>query len=130
MSGTSLDGLDIACCHFSKLKTGWKYTIKKASTLKYPAAWQKKLSTAQYLAGEELVALDMAYGKFLGKACEAFMRQHQLKADFIASHGHTVFHQPAKGFTYQIGNGNALHASCGIPVIYDFRSLDVQLGGE
>jgi len=130
MSGTSLDGLDIAYCHFSKLKTGWKYTIKNATTVKYSPAWQKKLSTAQHLKGEELVALDVDFGKFLGKACETFMRQYQLKVDFIASHGHTVFHQPAKGFTYQIGNGNAVYASCGIPVIYDFRSLDVLLGGE
>lgn len=130
MSGTSLDGLDIAYCHFSKLKTGWKYKIKTAMTAKYPVSWIRKLSSAQNLTGEELVALDMEYGKFLGKACEEFIGQHKIKVDFIASHGHTVFHQPAKGFTYQLGNGNALHAMCGIPVIYDFRSLDVQLGGE
>jgi anhydro-N-acetylmuramic acid kinase len=130
MSGTSFDGLDIAYCHFSKLKTGWRYAIKNATTIQYPSIWQKKLSTAQHLTGPELVALDMEYGKFLGKACDLFMREHQLKVDFIASHGHTIFHQPAKGFTCQIGNGNAVYASCGIPVIYDFRSLDVQLGGE
>lgn len=130
MSGTSLDGLDVAYCHFSKLKTGWKYAIKTAMTIKYPAAWIRKLSSAQNLNGEELVALDVAYGKFLGKACEEFIGQQKIKVDFIASHGHTVYHQPDKGFTYQLGNGNALHAVCRIPVIYDFRSLDVQLGGE
>src|SRR3989337_3658447 len=76
------------------------------------------------------MALDVEYGKFLGKACDDFVRRNNVKVDFIASHGHTIFHQPKKGFTLQIGNGNALNAMCGIPVIYDFRSLDVQLGGE
>jgi anhydro-N-acetylmuramic acid kinase len=88
------------------------------------------LSTAQDLTGEDLVALDVSYGKFLGKACNQFVTRHNLRPDFIASHGHTIFHQPQKGFTYQLGNGNALFAQCGIPVVCDFRSFDVLLGGE
>lgn len=130
MSGTSLDGLDIALCHFSNMKTGWRYAIKTAATIKYSSAWIKKLSSAQHLTGEDLVSLDINFGRFLGQACKEFIQKHNIKADFIASHGHTIFHQPAKGVTYQIGNGNALHAACGLPVIYDFRSLDVLLGGE
>lgn len=130
MSGTSLDGLDIAYCHFSKNGEGWTYSIKKATTLRYPPAWMEKLATAQELTGEDLIALDASYGKFLGKACADFVRKHNLKVDFVASHGHTIFHQPEKGFTYQLGNGNALHAQCGFPVVADFRSLDVMLGGE
>lgn len=130
MSGTSLDGLDIAFCSFTRGTLGWKYAIKTATTIKYSAILKKKLSTAQHLSGEALVALDVEYGKFLGKTCADFIRRHKIKPDFIASHGHTIFHQPKKAITVQIGNGNALHAACGIPVIYDFRSLDVQLGGE
>src|SRR5688572_22134520 len=95
MSGTSLDGLDIAYCKFSKTEKGWQYSIDQATTLKYPAAWITKLSSAQKLSAEELVALDVAYGKFLGKACADFIGKHKLKVDFIASHGHTIFHQPA-----------------------------------
>src|SRR3990170_2733467 len=114
MSGTSLDGLDIAYCNFSKKKNGWKYSIKNADTLKYSARWREKLSNAHLLSGEELMALDVEYGKFLGKACDDFVRRNNVKVDFIASHGHTIFHQPKKGFTLQIGNGNALHAMCGI----------------
>ncbi len=130
MSGTSLDGLDIAYCHFSKQPTGWKYVIKSAITVKYPLAWTKKLSSAHLLSGVDLIALDFAYGNFLGKACRDFIQGQKIKADFIASHGHTIYHQPAKGITYQIGNGNAIYSETGVPVIYDFRSLDVQLGGE
>lgn len=130
MSGTSLDGLDLAYCHFNKRNLGWQYTIKKAATIKYSGPWKEKLSNAHLLSSEDLMGLDSAYGTFLGKACDAFVRKNKFKVDFIASHGHTIFHQPKKRFTFQIGNGNAIHAACAIPVIYDFRSLDVQLGGE
>lgn len=130
MSGTSLDGLDIAYCRFTKKASGWTYSIEAAETLRYPASWKQKLSQAQLLVGEELLALDVAYGSFLGKACRDFMSRHGVKVDFIASHGHTIFHQPARGFTFQLGNGNALYAASGVRVIYDFRSLDVTLGGQ
>jgi anhydro-N-acetylmuramic acid kinase len=130
MSGTSLDGLDVASCTFKKIKSGWEYAIEKAITIKYPAGWITKLSNAHHLSGEELLTLDAAYGKYLGDICTKFIALHKLKVDFIASHGHTIFHQPVKGFTFQLGNGNAIHAATGLPVISDFRSLDVALGGE
>ena len=130
MSGTSLDGLDIAYCHFTSDRQRWKYSIKAASTIAYPKTWIKKLASAHKLSGQDLITMDMEYGAFLGESCKQFIKQHNIKVDFIASHGHMIFHQPAQRVTYQIGNGNALHAKCGIPVIYDFRNLDVQLGGE
>lgn len=130
MSGTSLDGLDIAYCQFRQNAKGWAYSIKKATTIKYSAAWLEKLSTAHELSGERLLELDSEYGHFLGKACDSFKRKNKLRVDFIASHGHTVFHQPQKKFTYQLGSGNAIFAACGMPVVFDFRSLDVMLGGE
>jgi anhydro-N-acetylmuramic acid kinase len=130
MSGTSLDGLDVACCTFKKNRSGWDYTIDKAITIKYSAGWLSKLSQAHHLSGEELMALDAEYGKYLGNVCAKFISLNKLNVDFIASHGHTIFHQPAKGFTYQIGSGNAIHAITGLPVVFDFRSLDVALGGE
>jgi anhydro-N-acetylmuramic acid kinase len=130
MSGTSLDGLDIAFCVFKKNNSGWTYQIEKATTLRYPKSWQTQLANAHTLSGEDLLALDSKYGSLLGKAVLDFIRKYDLNPDFIASHGHTIFHQPSKGFTYQLGNGNAIHAVCGIPVVYDFRTLDVMLGGE
>jgi anhydro-N-acetylmuramic acid kinase len=130
MSGTSLDGLDIACCTFKKNKTGWEYSIDKAITIKYPLGWISKLSKAHDLDGEDLISLDSEFGKYLGSVCSKFISLNKLNVDFIASHGHTVFHQPQKGFTYQIGNGNAIHAVTGLPVVFDFRSLDVMLEGE
>jgi anhydro-N-acetylmuramic acid kinase len=130
MSGTSLDGLDIACCTFKKKGRSWLYNISASETIRYPESWRKKLSDAHNLPGAALIETDVAYGQFLGKASLAFIKKNNLRPDFISSHGHTVFHQPAKGFTYQIGNGNAIHAISGLPVVNDFRSLDVIRGGE
>lgn len=130
MSGTSLDGLDIACCNFKKEHDRWSFSIEKAITVKYSPLWINKLSQAHMLSASALLALDAEYGRFLGTTCASFVSKHKLRVDFIASHGHTVFHQPKAGFTFQLGNGNALHASSGLPVIFDFRSLDVARGGE
>lgn len=130
MSGTSLDGLDIACCTFRKLKSEWKYSIENAETISYPQQWLRKLSQAHTLGGFDLMDLDASYGRWLGEVTRAFIRRHQLKVDFISSHGHTVFHQPVKGFTTQIGNGYSFHAASGLPVVCDFRMQDVALGGE
>jgi anhydro-N-acetylmuramic acid kinase len=130
MSGTSLDGLDLACCNFKRYEKGWSFSILKAQTIRYSSRWIQKLSGAHLLSGAALVELDVSFGKFLGESIMKFMKNERFKIDFIASHGHTVFHQPPKSFTYQIGNGNAIHSVTGIPVINDFRSLDVMLGGE
>jgi anhydro-N-acetylmuramic acid kinase len=130
MSGTSLDGLDIAYCIFQKLKSGWKYSIEHCETVRYSRAWQTRLSQAHLATGEELMELDAAYGSYLGDVSRDFIVRHKIKVDFIASHGHTVFHRPAQGFTTQIGNGFCLHATSSLPVICDFRIEDVAFGGE
>ncbi len=130
MSGTSLDGVDIACCTFSNNKK-WKFTIDKAETLAYPANWLKKLKEAHTLPAERLAALDVSYGKFLAERSNDFIKRNKIRnVDFISSHGHTIFHQPENGFSHQIGNGNVIHAGTGLPVIYDFRSLDIAHGGQ
>ena len=130
MSGTSLDGLDIAYCIFNKTNTRWYYSVEKFQTIKYSRRWLDRLSTAHTASGEDLMALDAAFGAYLGQSVRNFIDRHKVRPDFIASHGHTVFHQPALGFTTQIGNGYSLHAASSLPVICDFRSGDVSLGGE
>lgn len=132
MSGTSLDGLDIAFCTFSKNDEGkWSFTIEKAETVQYTRSWQKLLLNAHQVKAEELLILHAAYGRLLGEEVNKFIQKNGFKGvDFIASHGHTVFHQPKKGFTFQLGNGNALHQAASLPTVWDFRTLDVALGGE
>ncbi len=131
MSGTSLDGVDIACCTLKLWNGRWVYNIDVAHTVSYSKSWIKKLSTAHELDGISLALLDKEYGKYLGVLTQAFIIKNKLRGvDFIASHGHTIFHQPEKNLTYQLGSGYELHAANGLPVIFDFRSLDVALGGQ
>ena len=130
MSGTSLDGLDIALCDFHFAEGRWHVETLAAETSTYTEAFRTQLLQAMTLPGEALTALDRSFGAFQGKAVAAFLQKHALQADLVSAHGHTVFHNPAQGYTLQIGNGAALHAACGIPVVCDLRSLDVALGGQ
>ena len=130
MSGTSLDGLDIALCTFELSERGWNYAIEQATTYPYSPKWKKKLTDAHNLSGIELMLLHNEYGRFLGTSVCQFLNNETSCIDFIASHGHTVFHQPEKGLTLQIGNGAAIAAVAGVTTIADFRSLDVALGGQ
>lgn len=131
MSGTSCDGVDLAYCTFRRLPKNWNYEIVRAVTIPYDSGWLTKLQQAPSLTASGLLQLHATYGTYLGKLVKKFCKQFKLPApDAVAAHGHTIFHQPQQGFTFQLGNGHALHAACGLPVIWDFRSLDVALGGE
>jgi len=131
MSGTSLDGVDLAYCSFVHQQKKWRFTIHQAETLAYDKAWKNKLNTAHLLPGEDLLNLHIAYGSYLGNLSRDFFAKHHIRhVDFIASHGHTVFHQPGRGLTFQLGDGNALHETSGKRVVCDFRSLDVARGGQ
>ncbi|MCX6231748.1 MAG: anhydro-N-acetylmuramic acid kinase [Bacteroidetes bacterium] len=130
MSGTSLDGLDIALCRFKKEVNKWSFEILKAETVAYTEKWIKLLSHANELTAYDFIALHNEYGYFIGKEVKRFITTNNLEVDFIASHGHTVFHQPAKKITFQIGNGDCIAAETGISVISDFRTMDVAMGGQ
>ena len=131
MSGTSLDGLDIAYCEFWQSDQGhWQYQIARATTIAYSSHEKETLKNLTKLSGLELTKADLWFGHFCGGAVVQFVADHHLQVDFVSSHGHTVFHKPAEGYTLQIGNGAALYASARIPVVCDFRVVDVALGGQ
>ncbi len=130
MSGTSLDGLDIAFCEFRQDNSIWDYSVIYAETIPYSGEWIDKLTSLPLSTAMDYVATDHSYGHLLGKLTREFIDKYHIKADFIASHGHTIFHQPDRGFTAQIGNGAAIKAETGLPVICDFRSGDVANGGQ
>lgn len=129
MSGSSLDGLDIAYCRFRK-KNNWRFDIICSETIPYPENWLLLLKESPSLQPENLVELDFNYGKYIGTQINNFVHKHNIKPSLVASHGHTVFHNPSKGYTLQIGNGQAIAHICGIKTICDFRSGDVILGGQ
>ena len=130
MSGTSLDGLDVAFCRFTYKNENWIYKILNANTLEYTHTWIDSLREAETWDAQRLIALDHAYGRYLGEQVQQFVADAGIQPDFIASHGHTIFHQPDKHISLQIGNGAYLAAHAGLPVVCDFRTLDIALGGQ
>jgi anhydro-N-acetylmuramic acid kinase len=129
MSGTSLDGLDLALCRFADQDLKYQFEIIKAATIPYLKEWKEKLAGASVLSAEKYFALHAEYGSFIGDQVNLFLSTEE-KPKAIASHGHTVFHQPDKGFSTQIGCGATIAAKTGITTVNDFRSLDVALAGQ
>ena len=130
MSGTSLDGLDLALCRFERKGMEWKYAILKSNTYTYTKKWKDKLRQADTLPADAFWKLHVDFGKFSAKTILDFLKDRKETIDAIASHGHTVFHQPQSGFTCQIGEGATIAALSGIQTISDFRSMDIALGGQ
>lgn len=130
MSGTSLDGIDLVYIKFLKNKhTSFK--ILHSETIAYAKEWKELLQQAISFSSEELFNLDGTYGKFLGNIIQNFIEKYKIKnIDFIASHGHTVLHQPQKGITLQIGSGEEIAKITKQKVVCDFRTQDVALGGQ
>jgi len=130
MSGTSLDGIDIAYVKISNTES-YKFEILNATTVSYTKQWKSALKDGFHLKGEELTKLDADYGIFLGEIIQNFIKKNNIETvDFIASHGHTIYHNPAKNYTLQIGNGPYITSITGIKTICDFRSQDIALGGQ
>jgi len=130
MSGTSLDGVDVAFCEFKLENNKWHFHILTAETYTYSETWRSRLSLLEKGTALDFAITDMEYGHLLGQLCKTFIDKYNAKPDFIASHGHTIFHQPLKHLTSQIGHGSAIVAGSGFPVVCDFRTLDVASGGQ
>ena len=131
MSGSSLDGLDLAAVEFKPHPVkGWEWQLLKAQTLDYSPEWQQRLQTAHTLDAIEILKLDSDYGHLLGMMARQWLLEHDMRVELVASHGHTLFHQPQRQFTFQIGQGEALVTHLTVPVITRFRDRDIALGGE
>ena len=130
MSGTSLDGLDLCAARLQVQDGKWNYELVAAQCFAYSQPWLTQLSEAFVKRPDELQSLDAAFGALIGARINEFCESEKLNPDLIASHGHTVHHKPSQGYTRQIGSPRAIAATTGLPVVADFRSLDVTLGGE
>jgi anhydro-N-acetylmuramic acid kinase len=130
MSGSSLDGLDMALCHFDNIEDQIKWTIESARTIDFTPALKNALHHAPTMSAFELMELDAAFGTFIGEAIHSLVDTESVTAQWIASHGHTVFHEPSKKFTTQIGSGAHIAYSSGIDTITNFRAADVAAGGQ
>jgi anhydro-N-acetylmuramic acid kinase len=132
MSGTSLDGLDIAYCEFDiEHALVRHYSILEAETIPYANELKTAILSLENSQSTTFLEWDRKIGVYFGQEIFKFIKKYAIKKlDFVASHGHTIFHQPSKGFTVQIGHGAAISSQVSLPVVCDFRSLDVSLGGQ
>jgi anhydro-N-acetylmuramic acid kinase len=132
MSGSSMDGLDIAYCTFVEVAGVWQFELVHASCIPFDETWKEILPRVNQLSGFELLLAHTAFGKWMGESISEFILKHQLahKVHLIASHGHTVFHDPAQQMTFQMGDGSAIAAITGLPVVSDLRNMDIALGGQ
>jgi anhydro-N-acetylmuramic acid kinase len=130
MSGTSLDGVDLVCVTFLS-ERNYKFKIEYAKTYSYSVDWKESLKKSFNSTAEEITFLNFEYGRYLGQLINHFIDEFSIKEiDFIASHGHTIFHNPSKKYTLQIGHGACISAVTNLKVVCDFRSQDVALGGQ
>ncbi len=130
MSGSSLDGVDLACCEFSRGNNMWEYKIVAADTLPYPADLKSKLEQACLQSMDKIGDLDLQLGKFYGNLLNEFHGKYNLMPALISSHGHTILHEPHRGITLQAGSGKEIARKTGIKVVNDFRREDVAQGGQ
>jgi anhydro-N-acetylmuramic acid kinase len=132
MSGSSLDGLDIALTQLTEISGKWTYEIMNAECVPYPAAIAEDLKRANKMSVPDFLRLHTSYGHYLGEQVNHFIKRNELqhKVHFISSHGHTVWHEPSARTTTQIGDGAAIAAWTLLPVVSDLRNMDVALGGQ
>jgi len=130
MSGTSLDGVDLAYCTFEESLHGYSFSIVACETIPYPETWLKRLISLPQSDALTFAVTHTEYGHYLGELAHNFIVKFKLEPDFVASHGHTIFHNPSDGYTTQIGEGAAIASRCGKPVVCDFRTGDVASGGQ
>ncbi|TDP57784.1 anhydro-N-acetylmuramic acid kinase [Flavobacterium dankookense] len=131
MSGTSLDGIDLAHINFTIKNNRWSYTLHETQTIPYDNNWLNKLKTAVDFSKTDLEILNEDYTLLLGNTIKSFIKKNKItNLDAVCSHGHTILHQPQNGYTLQIGNLPEIAEIIGVTVVCDFRVQDVKLGGQ
>ena len=138
MSGSSLDGLDIAYVHLqeraatSQLPKTWDFSLLHTACYPYPEDWKRRLAEATALSALDYQVLHVEYGHYLGEQVSRFIEEFGLhfQVQLIVSHGHTTFHWPARKMTAQLGDGAAIAAETRINVVSDLRAMDLALGGQ
>jgi anhydro-N-acetylmuramic acid kinase len=130
MSGTSLDGIDLAYIEFC-FDTTWSFKIIKGVTVSYSEKWSNILKNLVSNSVDELKEIDVEYTEYLANVISNFISDNEIAdIDAICSHGHTALHQPENGITYQIGNLPEISKLVRKMVVCDFRVQDVALGGQ
>lgn len=132
MTGSSLDGVDVAFVHLTPEGDRWHYKFETAECIPFPQKWRLRLQSLVLQNAVTYLKTDTYFGHYIGDVVRKFVEDHGLdgQVDFVASHGQTIFHQPENQMTSQIGDGASIAAECGLPVVCNFRTVDVALGGQ
>ena len=130
MSGTSLDGLDICYAQYS-YNGSWSFEILNAVTIPYSKKWIVILKELVYKSPSQIDIIDQDFTKLISTIVIDFISKYNINLiDAISSHGHTAIHKPNKGLTFQIGNLKTLAELINYTCVCDFRTQDVNLGGQ
>lgn len=130
MTGTSLDGIDLVYCTFSPDGDGIGFEIEVAETVSIAESWKTRIRHLPNQQAEVFAKTHVYFGHYLGEEIAAFIERHGIEPEFVACHGQTIFHQPHRSFTTQIGDGETLASHLSVPLITNFRNKDVALNGE
>lgn len=130
MSGTSMDGLDIACCTFIEEGDSYSFSLDAVRQVDFGETWTSRLLCLMDQSAEVYAKTNVYFGHWMGEQIRDFIKDFKLKPDFVATHGQTIFHQPHKNFTAQIGDGESIVSYLPCPLVSNFRNKDVALGGE
>ncbi len=131
MSGTSLDGVDLAHINFEIKNGKWSYQIFECTTISYSNEMISKLKNGIHFSKTELSELNIEYTNLLGNSISEFITKNNISnLDAVCSHGHTILHQPENGFTLQIGNLPEIAKITNQKVVCNFRVQDVLFGGQ
>ena len=101
MSGSSLDGLDIAYCEFCNEKGKWNFKILKTEIVEYPAEWIQEIKRLPVTSAKTFLEIHTSLGNYFGERVSEFIQKNSLqnKVDLVASHGHN-FSFPRKEIYY------------------------------
>jgi len=131
MSGTSLDGIDLAYCKYFLENEKWSFKLIQAKTYNFSNELIVEIRAAIDNKPKDNHILDVKLGAYYAKIINQFIKEHNIETiDFVANHGQTVYHNPHKKATIQLGDGATIAKKTNLTCINNFRNLDVELGGQ
>lgn len=130
ISGSSLDGLDVALCRIEHEGDQFSWELLAGDTIPFPDELVAKLALGERMNVNELCITEVAFSRFCGQAIHDFLKRNNARADYVSSHGHTITHHPELGYTLQIGDGAIMAEMTGLPTVVDSRANDVARGGQ
>lgn len=131
MSGTSMDGIDVAIVRFS---SSGGFELLGLCSYSYPEQITQKLEDLSRLGVREVAELNVELGREYGRCVQATVEALQQPVQLVGCHGQTVYHHSCLPdslvATLQLGDGDEIAVRVGVPVVSDFRTKDIAYGGQ